>query len=583
MLPVGIQFDDNLTGDLTGHRYRLVRQIGKGAFSYVFLALDLDNPPCEYAIKLMPVDADQGTQHAERFQAESRLLSGIHSEYVVRVTDLGSFERAPGETWNFVVMEHLPGNNLSEYLKERSRPCTVGDTLRIGRQVAFGLRDAVAAGLEAHRDLKPSNIRIIAGEKVKLMDFGLAKSAHGTARTRADEPIGSPAYMSPEQIDGVDDVDVRTDIYALGIIMFQMLMNRTPFDKPTPWEVFTQHKQAPVPPLDLPGVPVHEVQKAQIIISRCLEKQRDNRYQTPEELAEAITVALDGSPTRPIAGGVASSTVAFEHRLGMLEAELAETRQQVLELRKNPPAMAVPQRGPSRLPFILALVALLLAGLAMILAMSGPGRDDMTAMIEEAIPATPDVPGIIAQAVASVPTPDVGQLVEAVVPALPTPNMDEIMATVLPALPTIDTARLISTVIPALPTPNPAAFKDARLYSGVADFYRSLDSFDTAVIYYEQAAALAPQNPWAVNGLGQTYFELERYEEAVETLKKVEKINPQFSGLYRTYYLLGASYQKLNDCANALDYFRKAVDLAPDSTPGDKVKADAQKGIKACK
>jgi serine/threonine protein kinase len=173
----------------------------------------------------------------------------------------------------------------------------VQETLQIGQQLAAALAQLLQQGFTAHRDLQPAFIRLTPEGRVKLMEVGAAKST-AFAPLPSTEAIGTPGYMAPEQINDPETVDIRADIYSVGVVMFELLMGRRPYEG-TVNEIFAQHLQKAPPLVVRPDLPAPEVQAANAIIQHCLEKNPANRYQHPNELTQAITAAMQARPSTP--------------------------------------------------------------------------------------------------------------------------------------------------------------------------------------------------------------------------------------------------------------------------------------------
>src|SRR6185437_4855493 len=213
----------------------------------------------------------------------------------------------------FLVLEYVRGTTLREVIKRG--PMSSGRAARIAKQMAAGLGAVHAMGI-VHRDLKPRNVMLIEGERdvVKIIDFGIAKlelkQVSAIAATRASQSddrittsgavFGTIAYLAPEAALGMDVVDARADLYALGVMLYEMLAGTHPFDTKDPVALFKQHAATPVPPIAqrAPGVFVPAALEA--VVRRLLEKAPDARYENAEQVVEAIDAALDvGSPTVP--------------------------------------------------------------------------------------------------------------------------------------------------------------------------------------------------------------------------------------------------------------------------------------------
>jgi serine/threonine-protein kinase len=189
-------------------------------------------------------------------------------------------------------MEYVPGEDLKRFIK-RSGQLTVGKAVSIAKQVCEGLAEAHNLGI-IHRDLKPQNIMIDEDGNTRIMDFGIARFLEGEGMTTQGVMIGTPDYMAPEQAE-LEGVDQRSDIYALGIILFEMATGRVPFEGKTPLSVAMKHKnQAPPNPRDF-NVQVSE--DLSHVILRCLEKEKKERYQRVEDLVADLKNIEEGLPT----------------------------------------------------------------------------------------------------------------------------------------------------------------------------------------------------------------------------------------------------------------------------------------------
>jgi serine/threonine-protein kinase len=243
------------------------------------------------AIKVLRRDISRSDQIVARFRREAQMASRIGNQHIVDVSDFG--ELSDGST--YFAMEFLSGRPLGTALSEER--FTVERTLHIGKQLCSALGAAHAAGI-VHRDLKPDNVQLVAREAdddfVKVLDFGIAKVLGASrALTQAGQVFGTPHYMSPEQCAG-NDVDHRTDIYAVGVILYQLTTGELPFDAANVIGVL--HKQIhelPIPPRELTeGVPPG----LEAAILKCLEKSPEDRYGSMEEL-EADLAAIEASLT----------------------------------------------------------------------------------------------------------------------------------------------------------------------------------------------------------------------------------------------------------------------------------------------
>ena len=268
-------------------QYRIVRQIGAGGMGAVYLGEHVLLGR-RAAIKTLLPSLAIHQEIVDRFFNEARATSGIVDPGVVQVFDFGYHVDGIA----FIVMELLEGESLAGRLHRLGRlPCL--DALRIARQIAFSLGTAHAGGI-VHRDLKPENVFLIhdavaqGGERTKLLDFGICKvdDANDGVHTQTGMTLGTPAYMSPEQCRGIGGVDHRSDIYALGCVLFHMLTGHPPFELEGAGELIVAHLQEapPAPSSCVPGLPA----SVDALIARCLAKAPDDRFASTGELIDAI-------------------------------------------------------------------------------------------------------------------------------------------------------------------------------------------------------------------------------------------------------------------------------------------------------
>lgn len=270
--------------------YRVMGVLGRGGMGAVYEAMDTRfNRPV--ALKVLPPEmVAQGPEHLQRFLREGRLAATLHHPNVVNVFQVGR----DGDVY-FIAMELVRGGSASAFLKASGKPLSHRAAVRIIKEVARGLSAAQKLGI-IHRDVKPANIMLGEHGLVKLADFGLAKTTAGDMSvTGIGGVIGTPSYMSPEQVQG-QPADHRSDLYSLGATFYCLLVGRPPFYSENPATVLYRHVNEPVPdPRDeRPEVPDSCVR----IIRRSMEKDPDARFQTADQmLAQLEAVDLDTGKT----------------------------------------------------------------------------------------------------------------------------------------------------------------------------------------------------------------------------------------------------------------------------------------------
>ncbi|MGB2765077.1 MAG: protein kinase [Candidatus Aminicenantaceae bacterium] len=267
-------------------RYEIIEELGKGGMGNVYRVEDKKIKE-EVALKLIKPEIASDKKTIERFRSELKIARKIRHKNVCGMYDLDEEKGI-----HYITMEYVSGEDLKSFIR-RAGPLNAGKTLFIARQVCEGLTEAHRLGV-VHRDLKPQNIMIDKDGNARIMDFGIARSLKAKGITGAGVMIGTPEYMSPEQAE-VKEVDQRSDIYSLGVILYEMVTGRVPFEGETPLGIAMKHKsEMPKDPREINSQILDDLS---IVILRCMEKDKEKRYQSAGELRSELENIEKGIPT----------------------------------------------------------------------------------------------------------------------------------------------------------------------------------------------------------------------------------------------------------------------------------------------
>jgi len=287
-----------LRGSIFANRYDILEELGRGGMGRVYKVFDKRIKE-EVALKLLRQDIADNPQVVERFSNELKFARKIVHKNVGRMYDLGEAEGVL-----YITMEFVPGEDLKAFIK-RAGQLSIGKTIAIVEQVCKGLVEAHKLGV-VHRDLKPQNIMIDKSGNAHILDFGIARSLSAEGITDAGVIIGTPDYMSPEQVGG-EDVDQRSDLYSLGIILYEMVSGSVPFQADSAFAVGMKHKSEK--PLDPQTINPQVPDDLDRLILRCLQKEREKRFQTAEEILSELKVIKENiTTTREISGELRTIT-----------------------------------------------------------------------------------------------------------------------------------------------------------------------------------------------------------------------------------------------------------------------------------
>ena len=279
-------FEELTRGLVFAGRYEVIEEIGRGGMGKVYRVYDQKINEI-VALKLIKPEIGFNEKAVERFKNELKVARRISHRHVCRLYDLGEYGLA-----HFITMEYVEGEDLKKFIR-RAGQMTTGKAISIAKQACQGLIEAHRLGV-VHRDLKPQNVMIDRDGNVRIMDFGLARFAEAEGMTASGVMLGTPEYMSPEQVD-LKEVDARSDIYSLGIILYEMVTGKVPFEGETPLSIAIKHKNEK--PRDLRELNPLVPDSLTRLIHKCLEKDRAERYQSAEELLQDLTRIEEGLPT----------------------------------------------------------------------------------------------------------------------------------------------------------------------------------------------------------------------------------------------------------------------------------------------
>lgn len=279
-------FEELSRGLVFAGRYEVIEEIGRGGMGKVYRVYDQKISEI-VALKLIKPEIGFNEKAVERFKNELKVARRISHRHVCRLYDLGEYGLA-----HFITMEYVEGEDLKKFIR-RAGQMTTGKAISIAKQVCEGLIEAHRLGV-VHRDLKPQNVMIDRDGNARIMDFGLARFVEAEGVTGSGVMLGTPEYMSPEQVD-LKEVDARSDIYSLGIILYEMVTGKVPFEGETPLSIAIKHKNEK--PRDLHELNPLVPDSLTRLIYKCMEKDRAARYQSGEELLQDLTRIEEGLPS----------------------------------------------------------------------------------------------------------------------------------------------------------------------------------------------------------------------------------------------------------------------------------------------
>jgi serine/threonine-protein kinase len=280
-------------------RYEIERELGRGGMAVAYLAQD-PYMKREVVVKLMSGHLTSDPEFTKRFQQEAQVIARLEHPNIVPVYDFGYHDDEP-----FIVMRYMTGGTLANQIESKHAYSTA-DVAHVMERICAALDEVHNRGV-VHRDLKPANVLLDQQAEAFLADFGLVKIVGSSGQLSGRFMIGTPAYMAPEQVYGNAPVDLRADVYALGVMLYEMFVGRVPYwDTEIP-RLLMKHVMEPIPHIrevrsDLP-------QSIDDLITVAMAKDPKDRYQTAGEFSEALTAATSGIPSRRARRRLTASTM----------------------------------------------------------------------------------------------------------------------------------------------------------------------------------------------------------------------------------------------------------------------------------
>lgn len=597
-------------GQTLGGRYRIEKLLGQGGMSAVYQATD-PNLQRTVAIKIIHPHLSGEPDFVRRFEQEAASVAQLRHSNIIQVYDFNH----DGDAY-YIVFEYVAGETLQrrlQRLNENGQLMPITEAIDIAASLGEAMNYAHQRGL-IHRDIKPANIMLNSSNQPILMDFGIAKMVGGAKHTATGVTLGTAQYMSPEQIKG-GGIDNRTDIYALGITLFEMMGGRSPFDADSTMAVMMMHVQNPVP--DLRAIRGDVPADLVVILNKALAKEPDGRYQTAAQLTQDIRnarlhLATDDAtwsdaaaiPTRARESrtvveppGPLPSTQKIERPLNPTIVDSSPLEGQYMPVAlPSQPRKKGGGKGKVLIPVLALLVLLLIAGGVWFTFFRGPNVPEMVAAADALVAAGQYDAAITAyeEILDTVePGNEAAQAgVETAVrlrgeAAFAAGNYTQAKADLQPALQQSPRDAALNLMmgqiyaeegqpLESLPYYEAALAADPNLHEArlaIGDIQYEEGRYNDALATFTDIVTRQPTNVAGYQGQARSYYALGWYEDALEPLESWADLAPSE---VEPYKLLGQAYDNLGMYAEAIPHFQRWAQLSQDA--GDKEAAKTELG-----
>ncbi len=518
--------------------YRIVEQVGMGGMATVYKAYDA-NTDRYVALKTLPEQFSKDPQFVERFRREAIAIAKLEHLHILPLFAYGEDDGVA-----YLAMRYLPAGTLSNYIRQKGQ-MPLGEAARLLNQIAGALDHAHANGV-LHRDIKPTNVLVDKDANTYLTDFGIARMVEGTLDLTGDAILGTPQYMSPEQCKASKDLTPASDQYSLGVVLYEMVTGRVPFQAETPLAVIIMQLNGadlPLPTALRPDLP----EAAELVILKALSRDPADRYPSCEAFARAFTQAVENPQAMNVTSPAASapSTVMSKPTTPIIPSvdDLPTTVQ-------TPPAPR-PALSPMLIGGVVIAAIVVIGGLALL-----SGRP--AAPVVTSTPLPEQTQAALLPTATSLPATVQSEPTQTAV--LPSPTAAEAANPLAAIVPTLmaqgDAGAAINLLIPAI-TQTP---KDAQLYLLRGQAYHQNGNSEAALADFTQAISLAPQLAEAYVQRATVYYESDKRPEALADISEAIKLRPDQADLYAKR---GMGYRDASELDKSLADYDKAIALDP--------------------